>query len=50
MLYIYLDVQVCQADSIRDQTTDFVKFLGIVIILFCGFLTSKAFFGDGLPV
>ena len=26
------------------QTMDFVKFLGIVIILFCGFLTSKAFF------
>ena len=28
---------------------DFVKFLGIVIILFCGFLTSKAFFRGFAP-
>lgn len=31
------------------QTMDFVKFLGIVIILFCGFLTSKAFFRGFAP-
>lgn len=30
-----------------DQTTDFVKFLGIVIILFCGFLTTFTMLARG---
>lgn len=29
------------------QTTDFVKFLGIVIILFCGFLTTFTMLARG---
>ena len=32
---------------LSDQTTDFFKFLGIVIILFCGFLTTFTMLARG---
>ena len=33
--------------AFSDQTMDFIKFLGIVVILFCGFLTTFTMLARG---